>query len=228
MQQNGQERRERGDPPDFIVQPAQDDEEQPVIIVGEAEPVERNEEPAIIVVDEAKSGARNEEPIVVVDEVEQQLNEARQKVEEYLDMLRRTQADFINYRRRANQEQAEARTTAQIALLNQLLPVLDDFERALEATPQDLTQHPWVQGLFLVTRRLTTLLDQLGVQQIGAPGEQFDPRRHEAITLEERADVPEGTVLQVARAGYALGERVIRPAQVIVSGAPSPVSGASG
>jgi len=219
--QNGQERREHGEQPDFVVQPAQEDEEQPVIVVGEAEPVEEEKEQPVIVVGEA-------EPLVVVDEAEQQLNEAQQKADEYLDLLRRTQADFINYRRRVNQEQAEARTNAQVALLNQLLPVLDDFERALEVTPEDLAKHPWVQGLFLVTRRLTTVLDQLGVQQIGAPGEQFDPRRHEAITLEERADVPEGTILQVARAGYALGERVIRPAQVIVSGTPSPVSGASG
>lgn len=229
MQQNGQERRERGDQPDFIVKPVQEDEDQPVIIVDEAEPVQEGEAQPIVVVGEAEPVEEGEaQPIVVVDEAEQQLNEAQQKAEEYLDLLRRTQADFINYRRRVNQEQAEARSTAQIALLNQLLPVLDDFERALEATPEDLAKHPWVQGLFLVARRLTTLLDQLGVQQVGASGEQFDPRRHEAITLEERADVPEGTVLQVARAGYALGERIIRPAQVIVAGAPSPVSGASG
>ena len=64
------------------------------------------------------------------------------------------------------------------------------------ARPPELSTHPWVQGLFLVARRLTALLDQLGVQQIGAPGEPFDPRLHEAITTEARADVPEGTILQ--------------------------------
>jgi molecular chaperone GrpE len=163
----------------------------------------------------------------VADEAEQQLGEAQKKAEEYLDLLKRTQADFVNYRRRMNQEQSEARTTARIALLNQLLPVLDDFERALEATPEDLARHPWVQGLFLVARRLALLLEQLGVQQIGKAGEPFDPRRHEALTLEERADVPEGTILQVARSGYILGDRVIRPAQVIVAGAPSSVVDAS-
>ena len=194
MEQNEQKQQERGELPELVEQPGQEEEMQSAF---------------------------------VADEAEQQLNEAQKKAEEYLDLLRRTQADFVNYRRRMNQEQAEARTTAQIALLNQLLPVLDDFERALEATPEDLTRHPWVQGLFLVARRLTTLLDQLGVQQIGTPGEQFDPRRHEALTLEARADVPEGTILQVARPGYVLGERVIRPAQVIVAGAPSSVVDAS-
>ena len=148
----------------------------------------------------------------------------QQKAEECLDLLRRTQADFVNYRRRMSQEQAEARIAAQSALLSQLLPVLDDLGRALGAAPSELATHPWVQGLFLVARRLTTQLDQLGVRQIGTPGEPFDPRRHEAITTEVRADVPEGTILRVAQPGYAMGERVIRPAQVVVARAPSPVS----
>src|SRR6266446_5544547 len=157
-------------------------------------------------------------------QVEQQLAAEQQKAEEWLDLLRRTQADFVNYRRRMSQEQAEGRIAAQIALLSRLLPVLDDFGRALGAAPPELATHPWVQGLFLVARRLTTVLDQLGVQQIGAPGEPFDPRWHEAITTEARADVPEGTILQVAQPGYVLGERVIRPAQVVVARAPSAVS----
>jgi molecular chaperone GrpE len=150
----------------------------------------------------------------------------QQKAEECLDLLRRTQADFVNYRRRISQEQAEARIAAQSALLSRLLPVLDDLGRALRAAPPELATHPWVQGLFLVARRLTTLLEQLGVQQFGAPGEPFDPRWHEAITTEARADVPEGTILHVSQPGYILGERVIRPAQVTVAGTPSPVSDA--
>ena len=125
--------------------------------------------------------------------------EEQQKAEEYLDLLRRTQADFVNYRRRMNQEQDEGRLAAKIELLDQLLPVLDDFGRALGTTPPDLAKHPWVQGLFLVARRLTTLLDRLGVRQIGTPGEAFDPRWHEALSVEARADTPEGTIVQVTR-----------------------------
>ncbi len=161
-------------------------------------------------------------------QVEQQLTAEQQKTEECLDLLRRTQADFVNYRRRMSQEHAEGRIAAQSALLSQLLPVLDDLGRALAAAPPELATHPWVQGLFLVARRLTTLLDQLGVRQIGVAGEPFDPHRHEAITTEARADVPEGTILHVDRPGYALGERVIRPAQVIVARAPSPISEVQG
>jgi molecular chaperone GrpE len=153
----------------------------------------------------------------LVPPLAQQLTPEQQKTEEYLDLLRRTQADFINYRRRMSQEQAEERILAQSALLSQLLPVLDDLGRALLSAPPELAEDPWVQGLFLIRRRLTTLLDQLGVQQIGTPGEPFDPRRHEAIMTEARADTPEGTILRVTQPGYALGERVIRPAQVSVA-----------
>ena len=159
-------------------------------------------------------------------QLEQRLTAEQQKAEECLDLLRRTQADFVNYRRRMGQEQAEGRVAAQSAILSQMLPVLDDLRRALEAAPPELATHPWVQGLYLVARRLTTLLDQLGVRQIGTTGESFDPRWHEAITREARADVPEGTILHVAQPGYALGERVIRPAQVSVASTPSPVSDA--
>jgi molecular chaperone GrpE len=154
---------------------------------------------------------------------EQRLPAEQLKTEECLDLLRRTQADFVNYRRRMSQEQAEGRIAAQIALLSRLLPVLDDLGRALGAIPSELATHPWVQGLLLVERRLTTLLDQLGVRQIGTPGESFDPRWHEAITTEARADVPEGTILRVALPGYVMGERVIRPAQVSVAVTPSPL-----
>ena len=154
---------------------------------------------------------------------EQQIT-TEQQAQVYLDLLQRTKADFVNYRRRMGQEQAENRITAQSALLSNLLPILDDLRRALDAAPPELSTHPWVQGLFLVARRLSSQLDQLGVRQIGVPGEPFDPHRHEAIMAEERTDQPEGTILHVAQPGYVLGERVIRPAQVSVASPPSSIS----
>lgn len=154
---------------------------------------------------------------------EQQLT-TEQQAQVYLDLLQRTKSDFVNYRRRMGQEQAENRIAAQSALLSNLLPILDDLRRALDAAPPELSTHPWVQGLFLVARRLSSQLDQLGVRQIGVPGEPFDPHRHEAIMAEERTDQPEGTILHVAQPGYVLGERVIRPAQVSVASPPSSIS----
>lgn len=153
--------------------------------------------------------------------VAQQLEAERSKADEYLDMLRRSQADFVNYKRRAGQEQAETRVTTQNAVIEQLFPVLDDLGRALGAAPQELLHHPWVQGILLIEKRLTATLEQLGVRQIGKVGERFDPRWHEALMTEMRADVPEGTITYVSRPGYAQGERVLRPAQVVVAGSPS-------
>lgn len=152
---------------------------------------------------------------------EEQQPAVQMEVEECLNLLRRTQADFINYRRRISQEQTEGRLVAQSELLSRLLPIFDDLGRAVEATPAELATNPWVQGLFLIIRRLSALLDQLGVKQIGAAGEPFDPRWHEAITTEMRTDVPEGTILRVIQPGYLLGDRVVRPAQVSVAGTPS-------
>ena len=152
--------------------------------------------------------------------LEQQLAEAQQHQQECLDALLRSQADFINYKRRALQERAEARVAAQEEVLMTLLPVLDDLGRALESAPAELAQQPWMQGIHLVARRLTTTLQRLGVQPIGAPGESFDPHRHEAIMTERRSDVPEGTIVHVTRPGYALGEQIFRPAQVVVATAP--------
>jgi molecular chaperone GrpE len=152
--------------------------------------------------------------------LEQQLAEAEGQQQACQDALLRAQADFINYKRRATQEQEKARVSAQVRLLETLLPVLDDLGRALESAPEELAEQPWVQGIHLVARRLATTLQQLDMRQIGSPGEQFDPRQHEAVMTEPHLDMPEGTIVHVVRPGYTLGERVIRPAQVIVAAAP--------
>ena len=157
--------------------------------------------------------------------LEQQLAEAQQQQQDYLDALRRSQADFLNYKRRVAQEQAEACMAAQASLLETLLPVLDDLGRALEAAPPELAEQPWVQGIHLVAKRLVTTLQPLGIWQIGSPGEPFDPQWHEAIMTERRVDLPEGTVTQVTRPGYAFRARVLRPAQVVVA-APEPPAAA--
>jgi molecular chaperone GrpE len=158
------------------------------------------------------------------NQIEQRLSAEQQRVEESMDLLRRTQADFVNYRRQMSKEQGESRVAAQNALLSQLLPVLNDLERTLNTVPPEASNDPWVQGIRLVARRISTLFEQLGTRQAGTPGEAFDPHKHEAIATEMRSDVPEGTILRVDRPGYLAGERVIRPAQVVVARAPSPVS----
>jgi molecular chaperone GrpE len=152
-------------------------------------------------------------------ELQLQLEAEQKKNEEYLDALRRMQADFINYKRRSVQEQQEARSSAESSVIERLLPVLDDLGRALDATPAEYADQSWVEGIFLVRRRLFSALEQIGVRQVGSVGEAFDPNIHDALMTQSGTGSPMGTVVQVTRSGYAMGERIIRPAQVIVAGA---------
>jgi len=170
------------------------------------------------------AGARQEpeeqpEAANMIAELQLQLEAEQRKSEEYLDGLRRSQADFINYKRRATQEQQEARVAAEAAVIERLLPVLDDLGRALDSAPEEFADQSWVEGIFLVRRRLFSTLEQMGVRQVGKVGEAFDPNVHDALMTQSGTGSPMGTVVQVTRSGYAQGERIIRPAQVIVAGA---------
>ena len=149
-----------------------------------------------------------------------ELAEIEQKADEYLRLAQRTQADFINYRRRVDEERAQQARDATVSFLQRLLPILDDFERALaNATPADL-ESSWGRGVQLVERNLRGLLAAEDVQRIRAEGAEFDPREHEALGRQPSPDVPEGHVLHVVRQGYKKGDRVIRPAQVIIASRP--------
>jgi molecular chaperone GrpE len=149
-----------------------------------------------------------------------ELAEIEQKADEYLRLAQRTQADFINYRRRVDEERAVFAREANLAYILRLLPVLDDFERALaNAAPEQLESN-WGRGIELVERNLRGLLAADDVQRIVAEGAEFDPREHEGVGRQPSADVPEVHVLHVVRQGYRKGDRVIRPAQVIVAARP--------
>ena len=154
-----------------------------------------------------------------LEALQAELAEMREKADEYLKLAQRTQADFVNYRRRVEDERAQQAREATLGLIQRLLPILDDFERALAAaSPQDL-ESGWGQGVGLVERNLSGLLSAEGVDRIEALGAEFDPRLHEAVGQAPSADVAEGHVLQVVRTGYRKGDRVVRPAQVIVAAA---------
>src|SRR4051812_6209317 len=142
-----------------------------------------------------------------------ELAEIEQKADEYLRLAQRTQADFINYRRRVEEERAQQARDANITFLMRLLPILDDFERALANADQAQLESNWGQGIQLVERNLRGLLAADEVERIAADGAEFDPREHEAMASLPSAEVPEGHVLHVVRHGYRKGDRVLRPAQ---------------
>jgi molecular chaperone GrpE len=145
---------------------------------------------------------------------------ARQQAQDYLAMAQRAQADFQNFRRRAEQERTEAFDRGRGEVVNAILPVLDDFERALAALPAERQNEDWLEGVRLIERKLRSTLESLGVERIEAEGQPFDPWQHEAVLHEERGDVAPGTVAAVARHGYRLGGKVLRPAQVVVAKEP--------
>jgi len=147
------------------------------------------------------------------ESLEQALDEAKKKAEEYLTNWQRTQADFINYKRRTEQERQEFNNYANANLILGLLPVIDDLERALDAVPPRYAKHDWVEGVRLVERKFKTILEGQGVKPIKAMGETFDPIFHEALRQDRGED---GVVIEEFQKGYMLHDKLLRPARVVV------------
>jgi len=145
-----------------------------------------------------------------VDELEQLTRER----DEYLDALQRLKAEFENYRKRVSRDQADFVTRASERLVKQLLPVLDDLERALEAAAEH-EEAKLEEGVRLVYRSLADALAKEGLVEVETDG-AFDPHTQEAL-LAQPSEADEGAVIQVLQKGYKLGDRVLRPARVVVS-----------
>jgi molecular chaperone GrpE len=135
--------------------------------------------------------------------------------DEYLDLLQRVQADFENYRKRAARDQERLVAHAHERVVRELLPVLDDLERALEAAERH-EEAALVDGVRLVEQSLRAALEREGLVEIETDG-SFDPHVHEAMLAQERDGVEAGSVLEVVQRGYRLGDKVVRPARVIVA-----------
>ncbi len=149
-----------------------------------------------------------------IDALKTQLAEAQAKTQEYLDALQRERADFVNYRRRVEQEKEQMGQWTTGETVKKLLPVLDDLELALANRPAD---EPWANGVELVYRKFQSILEKEGILRIDAEGKPFDPNLHEAIMQEPSETHESGAVAAVLRQGYMHGERVLRPALVKVA-----------
>lgn len=147
--------------------------------------------------------------------LEERLAAAEAEAERHLDDLRRLAAEFDNYRKRVARDHERIVERAGERLLNELIPVLDDLERALEAAEQH-EEAKLEDGVRLVHRRLAETLQKEGVAEIETNG-RFDPHVHEAL-LSRPSDAEEGSVVEVLQRGYRLGDRVLRPARVVVAG----------
>ncbi len=143
----------------------------------------------------------------------QALDKETARAEANLAGWQRAQADYINYRRRSEQEKEEVVKFANTVLVLSLLPILDDWERAFAAIPPELAGADWVDGIRLIDRKLRATLEAQGLTQIEALGETFDPNLHEAVRQDSGR---EGIVVGEVEKGYKFRDRVIRPAKVVV------------
>ncbi|HUR03605.1 MAG TPA: nucleotide exchange factor GrpE [Nonomuraea sp.] len=162
-------------------------------------------------------------PAALTAEIERITGErdaARKQADDYLAGLQRERAEFVNFKRRTNEEREAMLGLAAESLLSKVVAVADDFDLALDARPATIAADPWVEGIGAIDRKLRAVLDSEGVRPIDAsPGQPFDPHLHEAITSSPGTGLPEGTIAAEIRRGYRLRDRVLRPALVAVAAA---------
>ena len=150
-------------------------------------------------------------------ELKKLLLQERDRSAEYLDNWRRAAADFSNYKKRIEKDNAEFAKFANVTLIARLLPILDDFDRAFRTIPDNLRDLTWIDGIVLIARKMAAMLEAEGLKPIDALNKPFDPNVHEAVIHEESDKHEDGTVIAELQKGYKLNDRVIRPTMVKVA-----------
>jgi molecular chaperone GrpE len=148
-----------------------------------------------------------------IETLQQALAEEKEKAEKYLANWQRSQADLQNYLKRAEREQSETIEFANRILILDLLPILDDFEKAFASLPVELDEQSWTKGIKLIYNKLKTVLEAQGLAEIGAKGEYFDPYFHEAAG---QLEGEEGIIIEEIRKGYKFKGKLLRPSMVMV------------
>lgn len=149
--------------------------------------------------------------------MQEEKEKAVQQGKDYLDGWQRERAEFQNFRRRIERDQAQTTLNITGQVLKKYLVILDDMERALKSRPTQGEGAAWAEGVELIYRKLQTILDNEGVERIQAEGQLFDPTQHEALTHEDNPDHQSGEIIEVVQQGYRIGDRVLRPALVRVA-----------
>ncbi len=185
-----------------------------------------NEEPIKVEIDEESSELEMEmeSAAPTVDELQAaldrmllELDEERKNTVEEHDRHLRALADFSNYKRRHQDDYAQAIKFASRELIMKILPVIDNFERAVAAADKNHSFESLAEGVKLTLRQFQDVLSVEGVQPIEAEGKEFDPNVHEAVQRVETNDYPENTIIQEVQTGYVQGEQVVRPSRVVVA-----------
>jgi len=159
-----------------------------------------------------------EEPQEAEPTPEEERAKLQQAHDELKDRLLRTAADFENFKKRTKREMDEAQTRGREGVLKEILPVLDNLERALQHAAE---KDPLAVGVRMVEKQLLGALEKFGISRFSAVGQPFDPTMHDAIQQVETAEMPPGTVAMEFAKGYKAGDRLVRPAMVAVAKAPA-------
>ena len=153
------------------------------------------------------------EQVEDIETLKRTLAEQKEKAERCLANWQRTQADFDNYKKRAGQESKDMIKFANSTLILNLLPIMDDLERAFSSLPSQLVESSWIEGIKLIYNKLKATLEAQGLAEIKAKGELFDPHLHEAVMHREGE---EGVVIEEIQKGYKFKDRILRPSMVVV------------
>ena len=165
-------------------------------------------------------GSVEQQTVTADDPIVQLVNEYKEAIKARdvaEDRYLRAAAEFANARRRAEMRADSEVRSSRERLLSNVLPVVDDFDRAFQSVPDNARESTWVEGFALIQRKLQNTLQREGVTPIEAKGQPFDATRHQAVMVEIADDVPSGSVLEVLQQGYMLDDRVLRPAMVKVA-----------
>ena len=152
-----------------------------------------------------------------IESLKQALESSHAKSEEYLDGWQRSRAEFANYKKRVEREQAQLYQTTAGVIIKRYLDIVDDLERALNNRPQEGEGAVWAEGIDLIYRKFLSILETEGIKPMEAQGKQFDPNQHEALSSEDSDEYQSGQIIEVLKQGYSQGDRVLRPALVRVA-----------
>lgn len=149
--------------------------------------------------------------------LQEEVSNLQNQCKEFFEGWQRERADFLNYKKRVEREQAQLHEVVVGNTIKKFLAVLDDMDRALRNRPADAEQQEWWSGIELIYRKLQNILEAEGIEPVATQNDDFDPSRHEAISHEDHPQVESGKVIEVLQQGYRIGDRLIRPALVRVA-----------
>jgi molecular chaperone GrpE len=182
------------------------------------DPLDGQAEQATASAPPAEEAQEAEEPHKKLEQDLEELTAKAEKADEYLELAQRTKADFENYRKRAARDAAAAQVRGVAKLAKELLPAVDNLDRALAAADGENGAATLVSGIKLVHADVISALARAGIEPFSPEGEPFDPQHHEAVAQQPVEGAQPGTVVEVYQRGYRLGDAVLRPARVVVAG----------